>query len=93
MPGAGLVPIAGAGSTVEVGVAGASYAVARLGANESLMLPAAARLHAYVTTGALQRFSLAEPLQAGDAFCFVDEPDHEVTAAVPTELLVWTFTN
>ena len=30
VPGAGLVPIAGAGSAVEVGVAGASYAVARL---------------------------------------------------------------
>jgi len=93
VPGAGLVPIAGAGSAVEVGVAGASYAVARLGANESLTLPAASRLHAYVTTGALKRFGLAEPLQAGDAICFVDEPDHEITAAVPTELLVWTFTS
>ena len=90
--GAGLVPIAGAESAVEVGVAGASYAVARLAANEAVTLPAAPRLHAYVTTGALKRFGLAEPLQAGDALCFVDEPDHEVTAAVPTELLVWTFT-
>ncbi len=90
-PHAGLVPVSGAGSALEVGVAGASYAVARLGANETLTLPAAPRLHAYVTTGALQRFSLAEPLQAGDALCFVDEPDHQVTAAVPTELLVWTF--
>jgi redox-sensitive bicupin YhaK (pirin superfamily) len=91
VPGAGLVPIAGVGSTVEVGVAGASYAVVRLGANESLTLPAASRLHAYVTTGALKRFGLAAPLEAGDAICFVNEPDHEVTAAVPTELLVWTF--
>ncbi len=90
-PGAGLIPLAGAGSAVELGVAGASYAVARLGALETLILPAAPRLHAYLTTGALQRFSLAEPLQAGDALCFVDEPAHEVTAAVPTELLVWTF--
>jgi quercetin 2,3-dioxygenase len=91
VPGAGLVPIAGAGSDLEIGVAGASYAVARLGANEKVILPAAARIHVYVVSGALQRSSLAEPLQAGDAFCFVDESGHQVTAAAPTELLVWTF--
>ncbi len=33
----------------------------------------------------------AEPLAAGDAFLLVDEPAHEVVAAVPTELLVWSF--
>jgi redox-sensitive bicupin YhaK (pirin superfamily) len=86
VPGAGLVPV-----ELEVGVAGASYGVARLAANETVTLPAAARLHAYVTTGALKRFSLAGPLETGDAVCFVDEPDHEVTAVVPTELLVWQF--
>lgn len=91
--GAGLVPIAGVGSGVEIGVAGASYAVARLAANETLTLPAARRLHAYVTTGALKRFSLAGPLEAGDALCFTDEPAHEITAVVPTELLVWTFSD
>ena len=85
--------VAGAGSDLEVGVAGASYAVARLGANETLTLPAAPRLHAYVASGALLRSSLAAPLQAGDAFCFVDEPDHQVTAGVPTEVLVWTFSD
>jgi len=90
-PGAGLVAVAGTGTPVELGVAGASCAVARLAANETVVLPAAPRLHAYVATGALLRSSLAEPLQAGDAFCFVDEPDHAVTAGVPTELLVWTF--
>ena len=90
-PGAGLVPVAGAGTDLPVGVAGASYGVARLAARESIVLPAAPRLHAYVASGALLRSSLAEPLQAGDAYCFVDEGDHEVTAGVPTELLVWTF--
>jgi len=92
VPGAGLVPVAGIGSSLEVRVAGASYAVARLAAGETVSLPAAARVHAYVASGALLRSSLAEPLQAGDAFCFVDEPAHEVTAGVPTELLVWSFT-
>jgi redox-sensitive bicupin YhaK (pirin superfamily) len=86
VPGAGLVPV-----ELEVGVAGASYGVARLAANETLTLPAAPRLHAFVTTGALKRFSLAGPLEPGDAICFVDEPEHEVTAVVPTELLVWSF--
>jgi redox-sensitive bicupin YhaK (pirin superfamily) len=87
----GLVPVAGVGSPLAVGVAGASYGVARLAGNETLTLPAAGRVHAYVASGALLRSSLAEPLQVGDAFCFVDEPAHEITAGVPTELLVWTF--
>jgi redox-sensitive bicupin YhaK (pirin superfamily) len=91
VPGAGLVPVAGAGSGLEVDVHGASYGVARLGAGETVTLPAAPRLHAYVATGALLRSSLAEPLQAGDAYCFTDEPEHQVTAGVPTALLVWTF--
>ncbi|MDN4161021.1 pirin family protein [Nocardioides abyssi] len=70
---------------------GAVLSLARLDALETLTLPAADRLHAYVVTGALTRSSLAEPLTAGDAFLFTDEPAHQVTAAVPTELLVWTF--
>lgn len=56
-----------------------------------LTLPAAPRLHAYVVRGALLRSSLAEPLEAGDAFSFTDEPSHDVTAGVPTDLLVWAF--
>jgi quercetin 2,3-dioxygenase len=85
-PGTGLVTV-----PVDVAVAGATFVVARLDPNERLTLPGGGRLHAYVATGALLRSSLAEPLQAGDAYCFVDEPDHEVTAGVPTELLVWRF--
>ncbi len=42
-------------------------------------------------TGALQRFSLAEPLADGDAFRVTDQPGLAVTAAVPSELLVWAF--
>ena len=88
VPGAGLVSVA-----IEVGVAGASYGVARLAAGEKLILPVARRLHVYVASGALARSSLAAPLEAGDAFCFVDEPHREVTASAPTELLVWSFTS
>lgn len=76
---------------LRVGVAGAQLSVARLRAGERLELPAVPRLHAFLTRGALLRFSLAEPLAAGDACCFVDEPAHPVVAAVDTELLVWTF--
>ena len=47
--------------------------------------------HVFVGRGALLRSSLAEPLQDGDAFLFTDEPAHEVTAGVPSELLVWQF--
>lgn len=98
--GAGLVRLAGAadrageresGDGLALSVAGAAYDVVRLDAGETLTLPAAPRLHAFVVTGALLRSSLAEPLQAGDAFALVEEPEHEVTAAVPSELLVWSF--
>ena len=74
-----------------VGVEGASLAVAQLRGGDTLELPAAPRVHAYVTRGALLRSSLAEPLVVGDAFCFTDEPAHPVVAAVDTQLLVWTF--
>jgi len=90
-PGAGLVPVAGPDGPLAVGVAGASYAVARLDANETVTLPAAPRLHVYVASGALLRSSLAEPLHDGDAFCMTDEPAHELTAGVPTDLLVWSL--
>jgi len=58
---------------------------------ETVELPRGDRVHAFVVTGALTRSSLAEPLAAGDAFEMVDEHARSVAAAVPTELLVWTF--
>ncbi len=70
---------------------GARLSVARLDAGETLTLPTAPLLHVYVARGALLRSSLAEPLADGDAFRFADEPAHDVTAAVPSELLVWEF--
>lgn len=84
VPGGGLVEVLAP-------QAGATLHLARLDALETLTLPAAAQVHTYVVSGALVRSSLAEPLAAGDAFLFTDEPEHPVTAAVPTELLVWTF--
>lgn len=91
-PGAGAVRVTGEGGPLPIGVPGAALDVVRLGALETVALPAAGRVHAFVATGALLRSSLAEPLQAGDAFCLVDEPGGaEVTAGVPTELLVWSF--
>lgn len=92
-PGTGSVPVASSAddAPLALGVPGARLHLARLGAHERLALPAAARVHAYLVSGALLRSSLAEPLAAGDAFLLVDEPAHEVVAAVPTELLVWSF--
>lgn len=90
-PGKGWVPVIGGAGPLTVGVAGAAYAVARLDAGEQVTLPATERVHAFVATGALQRSSLAEPLQAGDGFFLTGEPEVTVTAGVPTELLVWSF--
>lgn len=90
-PGRGLVRVVGDSGALAVGVAGAALDVARLEAGEVLTLPAAPRVHAFVATGALLRSSLAEPLSAGDAFCVTVETSYDVTAAVPTELLVWSL--
>jgi len=71
--------------------AGATFSVTRLGAGDSVSLPGAPLQHVFIARGALTRSSLAEPLHDGDAFLMTDEPAHEVTAAVPSELLVWAF--
>jgi redox-sensitive bicupin YhaK (pirin superfamily) len=78
--------------TEVVRVGDAVLRVARLAAGDTVALPGGAHQHVYVATGALVRFSMAEPLSEGDALRMVDEPEHAVTAAVPTELLVWSFT-
>lgn len=77
--------------TPVVTVGSSSLAVVRLGPGQSVVLPEAPRLHVFVAAGALTRSSLAEPLADGDAFRFTDEPGHAVTAAVPTELMVWSL--
>jgi redox-sensitive bicupin YhaK (pirin superfamily) len=81
------------GALVEVAepLPGAVFSVARLDGGQTLEVPSAPLTHVFVGRGALLRSSLAEPLQDGDAFLFTDEPAHEVTAGVPTELLVWSF--
>ncbi|MDI6910719.1 pirin family protein [Nocardioides sp.] len=80
------------GRLVEVvRVGSATLRVARLGAGAAVTLPEEPRQHVFVAGGALTRSSLAEPLADGDAYRIVDRPGLSVTAAVPTELMVWTF--
>jgi len=67
------------------------FLVARLGPGDTIALPEERLQHVYVAGGALQRSSLAEALADGDAFRITGHPGLEVTAAVPTELLVWAF--
>jgi redox-sensitive bicupin YhaK (pirin superfamily) len=76
---------------VRVGTSGAAFRVARLGAGDPIVLPDDARQHVFVARGALVRSSLADPLSTGDAFLITDQGGLELTAAVPTELLLWTF--
>lgn len=95
LPDGELVPVASGhreDAAVRLGVAAATFWVARLPAGAELTLPDEPRQHVFVGRGALARFSLAEPLSDGDAIRITDAPGHRVTAAVPTELLVWTFT-
>lgn len=77
---------------VRLGTASATFSVARQPAGGTLTLPDEPLQHVYVASGALIRSSLAGPLSEGDAFRITDRPGLELTAAIPTELLVWTFT-
>lgn len=86
----GVVRLVGAGG-LPLRVAGAALDLVRLKPGATVALPVAPLVHAYVVSGALARSSLAQPLAAGDAFLMDDEPAHEITATVPTVLLVWSF--
>jgi redox-sensitive bicupin YhaK (pirin superfamily) len=77
--------------TVAARVGGATFRVARLSAGDTVVLPDDPLQHVFVAGGALVRSSMAEPLSDGDAFRITDHPGLDVTAAVPTELLVWSF--
>lgn len=70
----------------------AVFSIARLAAGETISIPPSERRHLFVSRGALLRSSLAEPLQAGDAFMIGSDDAVEVTAGVPTELLLWSLT-
>jgi redox-sensitive bicupin YhaK (pirin superfamily) len=70
---------------------GARLTVLHLAGGATGTIPSAPLTHVYVARGALLRSSMAEPLHDGDAFRFTDEPAHEVTAAVDSVLLVWSF--
>ncbi|MBO0846535.1 MAG: pirin family protein [Nocardioides sp.] len=75
----------------DLSVPGATLRIAELPRGASAKIPAAALCYVFVSSGALARSSLAEPLAAGDAFEIRDEPARTVTAAVDTQLLVWSF--
>ena len=90
----GLVPVVSGhrdDALLRVGTSAATFWVASLGPGDTVTLPDEPIVHVFVGRGALVRSSLAEPLADGDAFRITDRPGLEVTAAVPTELLVWSF--
>jgi redox-sensitive bicupin YhaK (pirin superfamily) len=86
--GADLLVVAGED---DLGVPGAAYRIADLPGGTTVTVPVAPLRHVFVATGALTRSSLAEPLTAGDAFEITGDHEVTVTAAVPTQLLVWSF--
>ena len=88
LSGGDLVTVA---DETDLGVPGATYRIADLPAGTTVSLPEAPLRYVFVATGALVRSSLAEPLSAGDAFEITGDHDVVVTAAVPTQLLVWSF--
>jgi quercetin 2,3-dioxygenase len=94
VPENGLVPVASGhdgAAAVRIGTASATLYAAALDSGGSVTLPDDPLQHVFVATGSLARSSLAEPLSAGDAFRISDRPGLSLTAAAPTELLVWSF--
>jgi len=94
LPAGELVPVVSGrhpDAAVRIGTAAATFWVARLGPGDAVTLPDEPLQHVFVASGSLARSSLAEPLQAGDAFRITDRPGLTLTAASPTELLVWSF--
>ena len=90
----GLVPVVSGrdgAAVARIGTASATLHAAVLDAGESVTLPDDPLQHVLVATGSLARSSLAEPLSAGDVFRITDRPGLSLTAASPTELLVWSF--
>lgn len=75
----------------ELAVGGAAYLIGDLPDSATVTVPVAPLRYVFVATGALTRSSLAEPLHAGDAFEITGDHDVTVTAAVPTQLHVWSF--
>ena len=75
----------------DLAIPGAALRIADLAMGSTVTLPAAALRYVFVATGALRRSSLAEPLAAGDAFEITGDDEVTLTAAVPTQLLVWSF--
>jgi redox-sensitive bicupin YhaK (pirin superfamily) len=75
----------------DLGIPGTTLRIGDLTGGTTVTVPDAPLRYAFVATGALTRSSLAEPLAAGDAFEISGEHDVTVTAAVPTQLLVWSF--
>lgn len=92
LAGGGLVTVA---DEEDLGLAGARLAIAEVPIGATVSVPAAPLRYVFVVTGALTRSSLAEPLAAGDAFEITDDEragrDVALSAAVPTQLLVWSF--
>jgi quercetin 2,3-dioxygenase len=88
LSGGGLVTAA---TGADLGIPGAALALADLAGGATVTLPEAPLRYAFVASGALTRSSLAEPLAAGDAFEITGEGALDVTAAVPTQLMVWSF--
>jgi redox-sensitive bicupin YhaK (pirin superfamily) len=75
----------------DLGIPGAAYLIGDVAAGATVTVPVAPLRYVFVATGALTRSSLAEPLSAGDAFEITGDHEVTVTAAVPTQLLVWSF--
>jgi quercetin 2,3-dioxygenase len=88
----GWVTVAG-DDALRLDIAGARLRLADLDAGERLALPDEPRAYVFVVSGALVRSSLAEPLATGDAFEITEGAGRglSVTAAVPTQLLAWSF--
>ncbi len=88
----GLLPVVSGvpdlDAAVRIHTSGAALHVARLGEGERVQLPDAPRLHLFVARGSME-LEAAGRLDEGDAARLAVDGGPTVTAAEPTEVLVW----
>ena len=86
---AGWVDAVVGGGGLSIGTRGTSLHVARLAPEMSVVLPDAARQHAFVAIGAGRIDD--QVLGPGDAVRLTDRPGAKFEATAEVELLVWSF--
>ena len=77
-------------AVIDLGSAGSTLWVTRLGPEHARQLPTGERVHAYLAAGEIDVESVG-PVATGDALRITGKADLRIAGRSPAELLVWTM--